>query len=806
MRTIVHHDGPDHLGLWLNQDPDVCQPFDPEALLQVTTGVECEDCGMNANFGRHENKVTRGSDRRPAASTAPSALPRSSEITSRAKPSVAPQSGAATGSSRTGGGGSSPWQHHPAGPPPKGWLVANSKSTGKPYYYNPATSKSSYARPCGPPPKMRSSGTIESSSSDGQVSHVAQTANAVSGSQDDEDVELRQDNQASSFVGKSVDVDKSYARIRQQENEGTSSEYYGVSKHSTRWRATIKCEGEVKLMKMFDSESEAAQVWDAAARKHRGALAHGGSNGGSNGGRAAHTSWLNFPTAAEQAAAVNAGSAPNRKRSTPDSRSDDVADAPQRLHRKHKRPQQQERQAADSLVGRSVWEKFPGWEGRGTVKSRKPDGRYKIVFEDPDDYSEYTISESKTQMMLAAWEKRKSAVLSDDSATAVATRAAAASRSQNEAGSSDKRWRPRGEHMRAPKPVESRLVGSDGEWRWHASQNAAADNLNIDRYQLRRALSSIGSAMVVDGYQVRKCASDTAPVHDEDQSSDEQSLDDTGDSTNLSTAISCKTVMSTGSSSLVKKYVWKKFAGSWEGRGTVEGHSADGYKVQFEDPDDSSVYTYDKNHTQELVAAWETQKQKIEQKKRLEDRRRSEQKEEERRLQQAKREQLRLQREKEETNQREKEAGRLQRQEKENARKQHQKEKKKQQQRQQAKRIQLRRQAEREKLRQLREKEKTKQREKEAVRLQRQQREGEQQRQQGKNYRQQEAKQQAGGGAAAEYCEACGKRHDGEYMSGRFCGRACRKKLTREELEAHQVKQRVVFKTNIVARILALQQ
>ena len=49
--------------------------------------------------------------------------------------------------------------HHPDGPPPKGWLVAKAKSTDKPYYYNPATKKSSNTMPGGQPPKMGSSGT-----------------------------------------------------------------------------------------------------------------------------------------------------------------------------------------------------------------------------------------------------------------------------------------------------------------------------------------------------------------------------------------------------------------------------------------------------------------------------------------------------------------------------------------------------------------------------------------------------------------------------------------------------------------------
>ena len=100
-----------------------------------------------------------GSDRRPAASNAPPAPPRSSESTSHTpKRKAAPQSGAAAGSSRTSGDGGSPRQHHPDGPPPKGWSVATSKSTGKPYYYNPATGKSSYSMPGGPPAKMWSPG------------------------------------------------------------------------------------------------------------------------------------------------------------------------------------------------------------------------------------------------------------------------------------------------------------------------------------------------------------------------------------------------------------------------------------------------------------------------------------------------------------------------------------------------------------------------------------------------------------------------------------------------------------------------
>ena len=54
--------------------------------------------------------------------------------------------GSSSSSSGGGGGGGG----RPAFPPaPKGWVVAKSKSTGKPYYYNPTTKQSSYILPGG---------------------------------------------------------------------------------------------------------------------------------------------------------------------------------------------------------------------------------------------------------------------------------------------------------------------------------------------------------------------------------------------------------------------------------------------------------------------------------------------------------------------------------------------------------------------------------------------------------------------------------------------------------------------------------
>ena len=88
-----------------------------------------------------------------------------------------------------------------------------------------------------------------------------------------------------------------YALSRKHHNQGRTSEYFGVSKLQKKWMAKLSCAGVSRLNSLYDSEVRAADAWDAAARKHRGALAHGGRNGVGK-----ITAWLNFPTAAESAA------------------------------------------------------------------------------------------------------------------------------------------------------------------------------------------------------------------------------------------------------------------------------------------------------------------------------------------------------------------------------------------------------------------------------------------------------------------------------------------------------------------------
>ena len=92
-----------------------------------------------------------------------------------------------------------------------------------------------------------------------------------------------------------------YAHTRQQQNVSKTSQYYGVSRATSKngtkkWQALFRQGGERKLSILFDSEMEAALAWDAAARTHRGVLAHGGTFGLKH-----MTAWLNFPTAAERA-------------------------------------------------------------------------------------------------------------------------------------------------------------------------------------------------------------------------------------------------------------------------------------------------------------------------------------------------------------------------------------------------------------------------------------------------------------------------------------------------------------------------
>jgi hypothetical protein len=85
------------------------------------------------------------------------------------------------------------------------------------------------------------------------------------------------------------------------QKKGGTSEFCGVSWHKSRrkWNAKLKYGGKKHHLGCFaeDREEDAARAFDDAARRLRGARAHGGS--GSNG-----TRWLlNFPTEAEVAGA-----------------------------------------------------------------------------------------------------------------------------------------------------------------------------------------------------------------------------------------------------------------------------------------------------------------------------------------------------------------------------------------------------------------------------------------------------------------------------------------------------------------------
>ena len=92
--------------------------------------------------------------------------------------------------------------------------------------------------------------------------------------------------------------EEAYARTRQQHNQDRSSEFFGVyAKNEQVWSARLKHGGVVVLESQFKSADKAALAYDAAARKHRRAAAHGARTASHN------TSWLNYPTAAERAAA-----------------------------------------------------------------------------------------------------------------------------------------------------------------------------------------------------------------------------------------------------------------------------------------------------------------------------------------------------------------------------------------------------------------------------------------------------------------------------------------------------------------------
>jgi hypothetical protein len=76
--------------------------------------------------------------------------------------------------------------------------------------------------------------------------------------------------------------------------------YFGVSWTGKIWTATLCHSGAVYKIGQYTDEEDAARAWDAAARKYRGANAHGGRNGRGQLMR------LNFPTAEEDAAAKEA--------------------------------------------------------------------------------------------------------------------------------------------------------------------------------------------------------------------------------------------------------------------------------------------------------------------------------------------------------------------------------------------------------------------------------------------------------------------------------------------------------------------
>jgi hypothetical protein len=57
---------------------------------------------------------------------------------------------------------------------------------------------------------------------------------------------------------------------------GTSSKYKGVSWYKAKkcWRAMIQVEGRCKFLGYFESEEEAARVYDKAARRYHGEFAY----------------------------------------------------------------------------------------------------------------------------------------------------------------------------------------------------------------------------------------------------------------------------------------------------------------------------------------------------------------------------------------------------------------------------------------------------------------------------------------------------------------------------------------------------
>jgi hypothetical protein len=90
------------------------------------------------------------------------------------------------------------------------------------------------------------------------------------------------------------------AAAAKSEQQGPS-EFVGVHwiKRNRKWVAVIKHDRKKRHLGLFDDEREAARVFDTAARRLRGADAHGGRSG-------TNRNRLNFPTKREEAARAKA--------------------------------------------------------------------------------------------------------------------------------------------------------------------------------------------------------------------------------------------------------------------------------------------------------------------------------------------------------------------------------------------------------------------------------------------------------------------------------------------------------------------